>query len=462
MFWTAASLAVSGTRCRVGGCPGLSRRCAVPLRRPSSCLASPPAPEIPSQCRPRPHAAPFSGTSLLALYAAIRDEPLCFPEAAPLSAPLRALLEGLLDKNPDSRLGLAAAAAHEWTTDGGRLPPVPLWGSDAGAAQCEAPAAGGGCGGDGDGGGRGGEGSTSGALTAWVHQVKQAVPTVEERVFRRGQLVVRCGRAGRLVVAAACIKRGGLPCFALSRSSSARMCPARASALQLQSASQSHAPTPPTTGRARSPRASYSSPAASARSSTAAAARPAPPRARLPRRAPPPLPRARCPRRSRRRARRRSTLPTGSATRMTTPTRARGCPPTAALRIRRARKRGVRAPAVLQLRHRAAGGPAGVRRRARLALRWCRWIWTHLSQEGRRHRPRHGRRSSQSRLSSNRGGACLGCSAAAAAQRGKRTCQRRAAAAATTAAGDAWQRLGRRSRFVSCGAGSASRVPPKP
>jgi uncharacterized membrane protein YgcG len=186
---------------------------------------------------------------VLRLYDQIRDAPVPFPAAPPLGAPLRALLAGLLEKDPERRLGLAQVggrlggrlggvrrrclhacaiaaavrcsieaataqrrrplpfarqvACHEWVTDGGRLPPLPLC---APSGTAPAPLAsqeaqhggsgdrgdgGGGGGGSGGGGGGGGGGASGMGLTAWVHQVKQVVPSIEERVFRRGAVLVR-------------------------------------------------------------------------------------------------------------------------------------------------------------------------------------------------------------------------------------------------------------------------------
>jgi hypothetical protein len=81
-------------------------------------------------------------------------------------------------KPPNPRPTQRQAACHEWVTDGGHLAPVPLCGTVGGGALTsgaqEQAATGAGM-----------------ALTAWVHQVKQAVPLVEERLFKRGDLLIR-------------------------------------------------------------------------------------------------------------------------------------------------------------------------------------------------------------------------------------------------------------------------------
>lgn len=87
-------------------------------------------------------------------------------------------------------------AVHEWVTDGGKLPPVPLSrssnvavGSTGQQHQQQQKV-----------GGSGGGGSCGAVptLTAWVRQMKQAVPAVEERSYKRGQVLIRCGTQPQL------------------------------------------------------------------------------------------------------------------------------------------------------------------------------------------------------------------------------------------------------------------------
>jgi hypothetical protein len=51
--------------------------------------------------------APFAADSVLRLYEQIREEPVPFPATPDVSPALRLLLQGLLDKDPEKRLGLA-------------------------------------------------------------------------------------------------------------------------------------------------------------------------------------------------------------------------------------------------------------------------------------------------------------------------------------------------------------------
>lgn len=90
-------------------------------------------------------------------------------------------------------------AQHEWVTNASRLPPLKLW-SDGGAAAAGATGdAAAGC-------ARGGAAAAeqAGALTAWVHQVKVAVPSVEERVFKKGHLLIRQAPGRHLLACRKC------------------------------------------------------------------------------------------------------------------------------------------------------------------------------------------------------------------------------------------------------------------
>uniref|UniRef100_A0A061QYE0 Calcium/calmodulin-dependent protein kinase kinase n=1 Tax=Tetraselmis sp. GSL018 TaxID=582737 RepID=A0A061QYE0_9CHLO len=63
---------------------------------------------------------PFQGTTVMALYDAIRDEELRFPEDREISPQLRDLLERCLRKDPDERLTLEEMMTHPWTTENGK------------------------------------------------------------------------------------------------------------------------------------------------------------------------------------------------------------------------------------------------------------------------------------------------------------------------------------------------------
>eukprot|EP00879_Flechtneria_rotunda_P021169 GHRR01022301.1.p1 GENE.GHRR01022301.1~~GHRR01022301.1.p1 ORF type:complete len:459 (+),score=92.17 GHRR01022301.1:239-1615(+) len=126
---------------------------------------------------------PYVPASTGALYERIRSpEPVMLPAQPAVSASLAALLKGLLDKNPDTRLTLAEVCKHEWVTDSCRLTPV--------ERCCEA----------------GGNSSFSPvivavsreeknqAITGLKQQVKEAIPAVEERTYKKGQVLVQQGK----------------------------------------------------------------------------------------------------------------------------------------------------------------------------------------------------------------------------------------------------------------------------
>ena len=65
---------------------------------------------------------PFKANSILGLYEQICSSPLEFPDDIFVSDSLKKLLLGLLDKDPDARLSLAAIMTHPWITYNGELP----------------------------------------------------------------------------------------------------------------------------------------------------------------------------------------------------------------------------------------------------------------------------------------------------------------------------------------------------
>jgi len=68
---------------------------------------------------------PFAADSVFELFKIVKTQKLSFPDIpANASTEVKALLDGLLAKDPEKRMTLEKAAAHEWTTDNGRLPPV--------------------------------------------------------------------------------------------------------------------------------------------------------------------------------------------------------------------------------------------------------------------------------------------------------------------------------------------------
>jgi hypothetical protein len=88
-------------------------------------------------------------------------------------------------------------AAHEWVSNSGRLPPLKLCAGGGATGAGDAAAGGGGAAAAAAAAApTGAQGAPSGAeqagaLTAWVHQVKAAVPSVEERLFKRGHVLIR-------------------------------------------------------------------------------------------------------------------------------------------------------------------------------------------------------------------------------------------------------------------------------
>ncbi|KAG7673052.1 hypothetical protein Ndes2526B_g05377 [Nannochloris sp. 'desiccata'] len=72
---------------------------------------------------------PFTADSVCELFKIVKTQELTFPDIpADASTEVKTLLRGLLEKDPKKRITLEKAAAHEWTTDKGRLPPVGLLG----------------------------------------------------------------------------------------------------------------------------------------------------------------------------------------------------------------------------------------------------------------------------------------------------------------------------------------------
>jgi len=70
---------------------------------------------------------PFAADSVFELFKIVKTQKLTFPDIpADASTEVKALLEGLLEKDPEKRMTLDKAAAHEWTTDNGRLPCVDI------------------------------------------------------------------------------------------------------------------------------------------------------------------------------------------------------------------------------------------------------------------------------------------------------------------------------------------------
>ena len=61
----------------------------------------------------------------MGLYHNIRNEDLEFPPNIFVSDSIRHLLTGLLDKDPKTRMSLAAVMSHPWVTYNGELPLVP-------------------------------------------------------------------------------------------------------------------------------------------------------------------------------------------------------------------------------------------------------------------------------------------------------------------------------------------------
>ncbi|KAF6258183.1 hypothetical protein COO60DRAFT_1693425 [Scenedesmus sp. NREL 46B-D3] len=127
--------------------------------------------------------APYVASSTGLLYERIRAAaPVQLPEVPAVSEPLAALLRGLLDKDPSSRMNLAEVCCHPWVVDGGKLLPV--------RRCCEQQAAGAFspvCAGL-------SKAEQSQAVTGLKQQVKDAIPSVEERTYRKGQLLVEQGK----------------------------------------------------------------------------------------------------------------------------------------------------------------------------------------------------------------------------------------------------------------------------
>lgn len=119
------------------------------------------------------------------LYELIRSpDPVQLPsEASALSPELRGLLLGLLDKNPDQRLTLPQVFDHPWVTQHGAQvlhSCEELCGADnhqlATAVRVMAS-------------GR----EQNQALTSWGKQMKAALPSMEERTYKKKQVLVREG-----------------------------------------------------------------------------------------------------------------------------------------------------------------------------------------------------------------------------------------------------------------------------
>eukprot|EP00873_Tetraselmis_striata_P019425 jgi/Tetstr1/439689/TSEL_028108.t1 len=64
---------------------------------------------------------PFEGSTIVALYDAIKDTELHFPEEPAISPELKDLLSGCLKKDPMERMTLENMLTHPWTTNGGKV-----------------------------------------------------------------------------------------------------------------------------------------------------------------------------------------------------------------------------------------------------------------------------------------------------------------------------------------------------
>eukprot|EP00775_Hariotina_reticulata_P006821 gene6821-7038_t len=128
---------------------------------------------------------PYSATSTISLYKLISDpEPVQLPEQPAISSSMARLIKRLLDKDPKARMSLQEVFQDEWVSNGGRLPPLRRWCEQAsddgrvfspvgvGLSRAE----------------------QNEALTGLKQQVKQAIPRVEERTYRRGQVLVEQGK----------------------------------------------------------------------------------------------------------------------------------------------------------------------------------------------------------------------------------------------------------------------------
>lgn len=65
---------------------------------------------------------PFKARNNLELYKEISQAPLHFPADVFVSTSLKHLLTLLLQKNPDTRVGLNGVMSHPWVTHNGLLP----------------------------------------------------------------------------------------------------------------------------------------------------------------------------------------------------------------------------------------------------------------------------------------------------------------------------------------------------
>jgi hypothetical protein len=67
---------------------------------------------------------PFTAPTVAELFQRAQTAALAFPPSPPAPPALRALLEGLLDKDPGTRMTMRQVATHPWVCDNGRLPPL--------------------------------------------------------------------------------------------------------------------------------------------------------------------------------------------------------------------------------------------------------------------------------------------------------------------------------------------------
>ncbi|XP_014250418.1 calcium/calmodulin-dependent protein kinase kinase 1 [Cimex lectularius] len=65
---------------------------------------------------------PFEADSIPTLYNKIRNDPLVFPMQPSISQDLKDLITKMLDKNPNTRIGLKEIKAHVWVTKNGEAP----------------------------------------------------------------------------------------------------------------------------------------------------------------------------------------------------------------------------------------------------------------------------------------------------------------------------------------------------
>ncbi|GMH40079.1 hypothetical protein BSKO_07983 [Bryopsis sp. KO-2023] len=121
---------------------------------------------------------PFqSSESVLELFEKIRTKEVDFPdvEGRQLSKPLKNLLKRLLDKNPDTRIGLVETMEDDWVTKGGSLGPIQSsWRMELDHINVS-------------------EEERTAAVTPSIEAVFDNLPEMSERTYKKGQYIVQKG-----------------------------------------------------------------------------------------------------------------------------------------------------------------------------------------------------------------------------------------------------------------------------